>query len=103
MTSPHAVRPRLHDTHEDVPVSNSPFTQAEADALVAKANTDAAELVERRGRMAQDKIAAAERAALADLRNTAAAAAATAAGSVIASQHNAKADQKLVDEAIGAI
>lgn len=77
--------------------------QAEADALLAKANADAAELVERRGRMAEDKIAAAERAALAEVRAHAADAAARAAASLIAARHGADADRALVDRTIAGL
>src|SRR5579875_3289487 len=63
--------------------------QAEADALLAKARTDAAELVERRGRMAEEKIGAAERSALAEVRAKAADAAVKAAASLIAERHGA--------------
>lgn len=77
--------------------------QAEADALVAKARVDAAELVERRGRMAEDKIAAAERAALAQVRGHAADAAARAAAALIAARHGAAADRALVDRTIAGL
>ena len=53
--------------------------RAEADGIVAKAEADAAALVERRTRMAEDKIAAAERAALDEVRAKAAQAATAAA------------------------
>ena len=77
--------------------------QAEADALIAKANVDAAELVDRRGRMAEDKIAAAERAALAQVRAHAADAAARAATALIAERHDAGADRALVDRTISGL
>jgi F-type H+-transporting ATPase subunit b len=77
--------------------------QHEADALIAKAQADTKDLVARRTKMAQDKIAAAERTAVDALRAKAAAAATAAAGSLIAASHDAKADGKLVDEAIAAI
>ncbi len=51
--------------------------------------------------MAQDRIAAAERAAIAELRTRAANAATTAAAVLIGQVHDAKADKGLVDEAIG--
>jgi F-type H+-transporting ATPase subunit b len=53
--------------------------------------------------MAEEKIAAAERGAVAELRAKAAQAAASAARGLIAQNHSAKADKKLVDEAIGSI
>jgi hypothetical protein len=48
----------------------------------------------------QDKIAAAERAAIADVRKTAATAAAAAAAQLIAAHHDAKADAALIDVSI---
>lgn len=75
----------------------------EAAAIVAKAETDTTALVARREKMALDKIDAAERAAVDALRARAAAAATAAAGTLIADSHDAKADKRLVDEAIAAI
>ena len=72
----------------------------EADEIVAKARTDAEALVERRTRMAEDKIAAEERAAIEQLRAAAADAAAKAAARLIAERHDAGTDSKLVDQAI---
>ena len=77
--------------------------KSEADAIVAKAETDTKALIKRREKMAEDKIAAAERGAIAELRAKAANAAASAARQLIAANHNAKADKSLVDEAIGGI
>lgn len=77
--------------------------KAEADAMLAKAQVDAAELVERRGRMAEEKIGAAERTALAEVRAKAADAAVKAAASLIAERHGADADRALVDRAIGGL
>jgi F-type H+-transporting ATPase subunit b len=76
---------------------------AEARAIVAKARTDAEMLVERRTRMAEDKIAAAERTAIADIRATAANAAASAAASLIAERHDADADRVMTDRAIAGL
>jgi len=75
----------------------------EAEAIVAKAEADTTAVIARREKMAEDKIAAAERGAIAELRAKAAEAAATAARGLIAANHGAKADKKLVDEAIGSI
>jgi F-type H+-transporting ATPase subunit b len=75
----------------------------EADTIVAQAKVDAAALIERRGKMAEDKIAAAERAAVAEVRAKAASAAAAAATSLIAERHDAKADKALVDSEIAGI
>jgi F-type H+-transporting ATPase subunit b len=53
--------------------------------------------------MAEDKIAAEERAAVEQLRAAAAEAAAKAAARIIAERHDAATDARLVDEAIGQI
>ena len=75
----------------------------EAGNIVAKAKADAEALIERRTRMAEDKIAAEERAAVEQLRAAAAEAAAKAAARIIAERHDAATDARLVDEAIGQI
>jgi F-type H+-transporting ATPase subunit b len=75
----------------------------EAEDIVAKAKTDAEALIERRGRMAEEKIAAEERAAVDQLRATAADAATKAARRLIAERHDAAADEALVNQAIGEI
>ncbi len=72
----------------------------EAEAIVAQASAQITALIARREKMAQDKIGAAERSALADVRATAASAAAAAARGLIAENHNARADKALVDGAI---
>jgi F-type H+-transporting ATPase subunit b len=72
----------------------------EAEAIVAKAESDATTLIARRQGMAEDKIAAAERAAIAEVRAKAASAAASAAASLIAAHHDAATDKALVDSAI---
>ncbi len=76
---------------------------AEEDAadLLKAAKADAKALIGRREKMAQDKIAAAERAAIAELRARAASAATTAAAALIGQVHDAKADKGLVDDTIG--
>lgn len=75
----------------------------EAGAMLAKAEIDAADLVVRRGKMAEDKIGAAERAALAEVRAKAADAATRAAAAIIADTHGAGADKPLVDKAIAGL
>ena len=75
----------------------------EAEAIVTKAEADTKAVIARREKMAEDKIAAAERGAIAELQNKAAEAAASAARSLIAKNHTAKAAKALVDEAIGSI
>ena len=77
--------------------------EEEAKALVAKAEADATELVRRRAKMAEDKIAAAERTALAEVRAKTADAATRAAASLIAAKHGAGADIPLVDRTIAGI
>ena len=75
----------------------------EAVDIIAKAKADAEALIERRMRMAEDKITAEERAAVEQLRTAAAEAATKAAARIIAERHDAATDAKLVDEAIGQI
>ncbi|WP_409934946.1 hypothetical protein [Novosphingobium sp. 9] len=75
----------------------------EAGAIVAKAEADTAETIARREKMAEDKISAAERAAVIGLQNQAAKAAAEASRVVIAANHGADADKGLVDQAIAGI
>ena len=75
----------------------------EADAIVQQARTDSAALVERRARMAEDKIAAAERSAIQEVRAKAATAAAAAAAKLIADQHDAAADKAMVDQTIAGL
>jgi F-type H+-transporting ATPase subunit b len=72
----------------------------EAEAIVAKAKSDAEAMIERRTRMAEEKIAAEERDAINQLRASAATAASRAAEKLIAERHDAKADSRLVDQAI---
>lgn len=75
----------------------------EAKLIVAKAKTDATALIARRTKTAEEKIAAAERAAIIDVRNKAASAAAAAAGQLIASGHDSKADKSIVDQTIASL
>ncbi|WP_374529295.1 hypothetical protein [Novosphingobium sp.] len=75
----------------------------EAEAIVAKAAEDTKAVIARREKMASDKIEAAERGAVAELRAKAAEAATSAARGLIAGAHTAKADKALVDEAIGGL
>ena len=77
--------------------------EAEASALLAKAEADLADLIARRQTMAEDKIAAAERAAIAEVRARAADAAARAAATIIAERHDAGADKALVDRTIAGL
>ena len=75
----------------------------EAEAIVAAVEVQTTALIARREKMAQDKIGAAERAALADVRATAARAATMAAQGLIAENHDANADKPLVDAAIAGL
>ena len=77
--------------------------EAEAKQMIAKAESDSADLVARRRKMAEDKIAAAERAAIAEVRAKAADAATRAAAAIIAEKHDAKADKPLVDHTIAGL
>ena len=77
--------------------------EKQAADVVAKAKTDAAQLIVRHKALAEAKIAAAERAAVDELRAKAAGAAAAAAGQLIAEQHSAEADRKLADQIIAGI
>jgi F-type H+-transporting ATPase subunit b len=75
----------------------------EAAAIIAKAKAGAEDLMTRRAKMAEDKIAAAERAAIAEVRARAADAAAKAAGILIAEHHDAAADRAMVDRSISGL
>ena len=75
----------------------------EAEGIVEQAKRDSAALVERRTRMAEDKIAAAERAAIQEVRTRAATAAAAAAATLIAQNHDAQADKAMVDQTIAGL
>jgi len=75
----------------------------EAHQILVKAKADAEALMERRAKMAEDKIAAAERAAIAEVRARAADTAAKAAGLLIQQQHGADADRNLVDRSIAGL
>ena len=75
----------------------------EAEAIMANAEAQTTALIARREKMAQDKIGAAERAALADVRAIAANAATMAARGLIAENHDAQADKALIDTAIAGL
>ncbi|KXU30895.1 MULTISPECIES: ATP synthase subunit B [Sphingobium] len=72
----------------------------EAATLLEDARANAVALVARRQKMAEDKIGAAERAAVAGIRSKAVNAATGAAAALIAQGHDAQADKLLVDDAI---
>ena len=75
----------------------------EAAEIVARAKADTEALMERRARMAEDKIAAAERAAIAEVRARTAQAAVAAAAALIAERHGQDADRPLIDKAIAGV
>ncbi len=77
--------------------------EAEAKTMLAKAEADAADLMARRAKMAEDKIAAAERGAIAEVRAKAADAATRAATAIIMDRHDASADKPLVDRTISGL
>ena len=77
--------------------------EKEAATLVAQAEADTKALIARRKKMAEEKIGAAERSAIAAVRAKAATAATQAAEALIAARHDAAADKALVDKAIGDI
>lgn len=75
----------------------------EAEAILAKAEADSEAMVARRKQMAEDKISAAEREAIAGVRASAANAAAAASRKIIAEKHDGAADKVLADEIIGSL
>ncbi len=77
--------------------------QAEAESILAKAEADGKAMIARRKKMAEDKIASAERNAVNEVRQKAASAAAVAAKGLIVEGHDAAADSKLADQLIGEI
>ena len=77
--------------------------EEEAKSIIARAKSDATALIGRRAQAAEEKIAAAERAAIADVRKKAASAAAAAAAQLIAVHHDAKADAALIDQSIASL
>jgi F-type H+-transporting ATPase subunit b len=77
--------------------------ERQAEEIVEKAKADADALIERHKTIAADKIASAERAAVEELRAKVATAAAAAARELIAEKHGETADRKLADQIIGTI
>ena len=75
----------------------------EAKQIVASAHIAATDRIARRAKAAEDKIAAAERAAIADVRAKAAAVSAAAAEQLIKMHHDANADAALVDRSISSL
>lgn len=77
--------------------------EQDAAAVVAKAKEDVKTLIARRQKMAEERISAAERAAVQDVRAAAAQTAVAAAAALISAGHDASADKPLVDEAIATL
>ncbi len=77
--------------------------EAEAKDIIAKAKVDATALIARRTMMAEQKIAAAELAAVADVRAAASSAATAAATQLIRDRHDAKVDKAIIDQTIAAL
>jgi F-type H+-transporting ATPase subunit b len=75
----------------------------EAKLIIAKAKDDATALIGRRAKTAEDKIAAAERGAIAEVRAKAASAATAAAAQLIAAHHDTQVDNALIDETIATL
>ncbi|NBC35905.1 hypothetical protein GTZ99_04965 [Novosphingobium sp. FSY-8] len=93
---------RIANAEKDA-VAMLDHAKTEAQAIIAKAEADTSAVIARREKMAADKIDAAERAAITELRVKAADAAAVAAKGLIASQYSAAADQTQVDAAIAGL
>src|SRR5687768_14494576 len=77
--------------------------EKQAADVVAKAKRDASDLIARHKALSAAKSAAAERAAIDELRAKAASVSAAAAGRLIAEQHGAEADRELADRIISEI
>lgn len=75
----------------------------EAKLIVATAKVAATDMIARRAKAAEDKIAAAERTAIADVRAKAASVSAAAAAQLIAVHHDAAADASLIDQSISSL
>lgn len=96
----YAVKLKDAEKHAEEMLSNA---ERDADAILKKAEADGKLMVERRKRMAEDKIAAAEREAVDEVKAVAVGAAAAAARKLIAEKHGADQDRKLADEVIASI
>ena len=85
------------DAEQDIAAMRA-SAERNAAEIVDKAKADAAALIERHKASASEKIAAAERSAVAELRTKAASAATAAARQLIAESHGEAADRQLTDE-----
>ncbi len=90
------------DAEKDI-VAMKASAERNAAEIVEKAKADAAAMIERHKAASAEKITAAERSAIAELRDKAASAAAAAARELIAEKHGEDADRKLTDEVISSI
>ena len=88
--------------HKDAETIRS-HAHNEAHAIIAKAKADAEDLMNRRAKMAEDKIAAAERTAMAEVRATAADAAIKAAALLMRENLDASTDRSLVNRTIAGL
>jgi len=77
--------------------------EQEAASILEDAKVSATNLVARRKKMAEEKISAAERTALAEIKSTAVRAATGAAAAIIAKNHNADSDKVLVESTIASL
>ena len=93
---------RARDVHKEVEALRV-SAERQAQEILDKAKADATALIARHSAMAEEKIASAERAVLAEIRGKAAEAAAAAARALIAEKHGAEADKALVDRTIGGL
>lgn len=75
----------------------------EAEAVLARAEADSEVMVARRKQMAEDKIAAAELAAIAEVKTAAVVAATAASRKLIAARHDSVADRTFADEVIASL
>lgn len=90
------------DAEKDIAAMRA-SAERHAAEIVEKAKSDAAALIARHKASSAAKIAAAERTVIAELRATAATAAAVAARELIADKHGEDADRKLADRIIAGI
>lgn len=93
---------RARDVHKEVEELRV-SAERQAREILDKAKADATALIARHSAMAEEKIAAAERAVIAEIRGRAADAAAQAARTLLAEKHDAAADKAMVDRTISSL
>lgn len=93
---------KARDVHKEVEALRV-SAERQAQEILDKAKADATDLIARHSAMAEEKIASAERAVLAEIRGKAAEAAAQAARALVAEKHGADADKALVDKTISGL